>query len=68
VGIIVDLRYRDPGTFLVHEFFYGRKQVVTDAAGAFTFDELVPELKFRLSFQGHKERFGYRTKPADPYI
>jgi hypothetical protein len=38
---------------------------VTDAAGAFTLDEVVPELKFQLSFQRRKQRFERGTKPAD---
>jgi protocatechuate 3,4-dioxygenase beta subunit len=67
-GVAVDLWYRDSRAYFVHERIYGREQVVTDAAGAFAFDNVVGELKFHLSFQRRKQRFERATKPADPYI
>jgi RNA polymerase sigma factor (sigma-70 family) len=66
--VVVDLWYRDAMAHFVHEMIYGTEQVVTDANGAFTLDNVVPELKFQLSFHRRKERFERGTWPADPYI
>jgi RNA polymerase sigma factor (sigma-70 family) len=66
--VAVDLFYRDARAYFVHEMIYGREQVVTDADGAFTLDNVVPELEFRLSFQSRRQRFERETKAADPYI
>ncbi|MHB1421838.1 MAG: sigma-70 family RNA polymerase sigma factor [Gemmataceae bacterium] len=67
-GVAVDLWYSDTGIHFVHEYIYWNKQIVTDATGAFTLDELVPELKFKLSFHRRKQRFERGTKPGDPDV
>jgi hypothetical protein len=65
-GVAVDLYYRDREAEEVHGVVYKAKQVVTDAAGAFAADDLIPGLKFELSFRRGKRTFERETKPADP--
>jgi hypothetical protein len=67
-GIEMNLWYRDPGAYWVHEHIYGMKQVVTDAAGAFALDERIPELNFQLSFSRRKQHFAQGSKTTDPYV
>jgi RNA polymerase sigma factor (sigma-70 family) len=55
-GVIIDLRYLDRAAERTHEEIYDAKQIVTDAAGAFTVDRVIPELRFQLSFQVSKRR------------
>jgi hypothetical protein len=45
-GVVVELVYQDRQAAEVHQAVHKDKQVVTDAAGAFTFDDLIPERKF----------------------
>src|SRR5262249_50268166 len=66
--IVVNVSYRDPWAYEVDENIHSSKQTVTDAAGAFELNELVPELKFHLSFHRRKRRFAPAPKPADPSI
>ncbi len=68
-GVVVDVRYRDREAeeldrWVIHE----RKQVVADAQGTFTLDELVPALKLELTFRHGRQRFERETKPADSAI
>jgi hypothetical protein len=65
VGVALSLHYRDRAGEEIHGIVHASKHVVTDAAGAFTLDELVPELKFELSFQQGKRRFELERKPAE---
>lgn len=68
-AIVVNVRYRASAAYWVHEHIYYRtKEIITDATGAFTIDELIPELEFQLSFRRRKQRFERATKPADPYV
>jgi RNA polymerase sigma factor (sigma-70 family) len=67
-GVVIDVRYRDRGAEEIHNVIHKSKQVVTDADGTFTPDELIPQLKFELSFRLGKRRFERETKPADPAI
>jgi protocatechuate 3,4-dioxygenase beta subunit len=67
-GVAVDLYYRDARAYFVHEMIYGREQAVTDAAGAFVLDKVVPGLEFHLSFHRRRQRFERGTRAADPYI
>ena len=68
MGVVVDLFYRNQGAYWIHEGIYATKEVVTDATGAFALDELIPELKFELSFQQGKRRFERTPKPAEPTV
>jgi RNA polymerase sigma factor (sigma-70 family) len=67
-GVEVDLRYRDSEAEEIDQIIHEGKQIVTDANGAFTFDELIPRLKFELSIRRGWRRFERETKPADPAI
>jgi RNA polymerase sigma factor (sigma-70 family) len=67
-GVAVDVHYRDREAEEVHEVIHKAKQIATDATGAFTLDELIPELKFELSFRLGKRRFECETKPAEATI
>jgi len=63
-GVVVDVRYRNGAAQEIHQIVHAAKQAVTDASGAFSLDELIPELKFALSFQRGKQRF-QREEKAD---
>jgi RNA polymerase sigma factor (sigma-70 family) len=67
-GVALALDYRDRAAGEIHGIVHESKHVVTDAAGAFALDELVPEVKFTLSFRSGRRRFEHETKPADPAI
>ncbi len=68
VGTIVDLHYRESQAGEVTDRIHEGKPIVTDAKGAFTFDELLPELKFELTFRHGKQRFERATKPAEATV
>jgi hypothetical protein len=67
-GVIVDLHYRENQAEEIHDHIHEGKQIITDANGAFTFDELLPEAKFELSFRRDKQKFEPIMKPADPAV
>jgi RNA polymerase sigma factor (sigma-70 family) len=50
-GMAVDLHYRAKQAEEIRFRSREGKQIVTDAAGAFAFDELIPGMKFELSFR-----------------
>ncbi len=66
-GVVVTAVYREREAEQIHELIHAAKQVVTDGAGAFTLDELIPDLKFDLSIHRGKQRFERETK-ADEAI
>ncbi|HTU91599.1 MAG TPA: carboxypeptidase-like regulatory domain-containing protein, partial [Gemmataceae bacterium] len=70
-GVEVDVQYSQyslDAASAVHNTIHRAKQIVTDATGAFTLDELIPQLKFELSFRQGKRRFQRETKPADSAV
>jgi hypothetical protein len=67
-GVVVDVRYRDRQAEAIHKVVHEAKRAVTDATGAFTLDELIPELKFELWFHRGKQRFESISKPAEATI
>jgi hypothetical protein len=67
-GVAIGLNYRDRAAQEIHNVVHQAKHIVTDADGAFTLDELVPELKFALSFRSGKRKFERETKPAKAAI
>ena len=67
-GVVVDVQYRQPTASAVHNAIYRARQMETDAKGAFAFDELIPELKFELTFRHGRRRFERQSKPADVVI
>jgi RNA polymerase sigma factor (sigma-70 family) len=67
-GFAVNVRYRDRQAEAIHKFVHEAKQAVTYATGAFTLDELIPELKFELSFHHGRRRFERQTKPVEATI
>jgi hypothetical protein len=67
-GLEVDLRYRDNQAEEVYNAIHKAKQIATDADGAFAFEELIPEMKFELSFRRGKRRFERQMKPAEATV
>jgi hypothetical protein len=67
-GMVVDVHYQQKATSEIHKIVPKAKQVVTDATGAFTLADLIPEQKFVLSFSHGKRKFERRTKPTDAMI
>jgi RNA polymerase sigma factor (sigma-70 family) len=67
-GVVVDVRYQDREVEEIHKIIHEAKQAVTDAAGAFALDELIPGLKFTLSFRRGKQRFEREAKPAEAAV
>jgi len=56
-GALVAVVYREMPAGQIHQHIHRTKQVVTDAAGSFTVDELIPELMFELAAYRGKLRF-----------
>jgi RNA polymerase sigma factor (sigma-70 family) len=67
-GVVVTAVYRESEAEKMHQLIHAAKQVVTDAAGAFTLDELIPDLKFDLSIHRGKRRFERETKSDEATI
>jgi 5-hydroxyisourate hydrolase-like protein (transthyretin family) len=65
-GVEVRLYFRERAAEEVHEEAHRTKLAVTDAAGAFTIDDVLPGLKFELSFGNERRKFEQVTKPAEP--
>jgi RNA polymerase sigma factor (sigma-70 family) len=63
-GVMIDVHYRDREASAIHEIIDKAKQAVTDANGAFTLEELLPELKLELIFHQGQRRFEREPKPA----
>jgi hypothetical protein len=64
-GLAVTVHYREREAEKVHRLIHEAKQIVTDATGAFTLDELIPEVKFEFTIHRRKRRFERETKSAD---
>jgi len=67
-GVAVDLHYRQRVASEIHGVVYRAKQIVTDAAGVFALNDLIPDQKFELSFHHGKMKFQREPKPADATI
>jgi RNA polymerase sigma factor (sigma-70 family) len=67
-GALVGVMYREMSAGQIHQQIHLTKQVVTDAAGAFTMDELIPELMFDLSAYRGKRRFEREAKSSESAI
>jgi RNA polymerase sigma factor (sigma-70 family) len=67
-GVIVDVNYRQRAVKEIHNHVHREKQVVSDADGAFTVEDLVPDQKFELSVHRgpFKRKYEFVAKPADP--
>jgi RNA polymerase sigma factor (sigma-70 family) len=63
-GITIEVKYRDREAEEVHSVSHGNKPIVTDANGAFTFDEVIPGSKFDLSFRRGAQRYARESKPG----
>ena len=68
VGAVVQLSYRDREANEIHRIINEAKQAVTDTKGAFTLHELIPQLRFELSFRQGKWRLERESKPAESAI
>ncbi len=67
-GVAVSVHYRQRVAEEVHKVVHHAKQAVTDADGAFTVEELIPEQKLELSFQFAKRKFERTPKLVNPAI
>jgi hypothetical protein len=65
VGVLF---YHERAALEVHNVIHRTKQIVTDANGVFTIDDLIPEQKFELSFGQGKHKFERTPKPANSAI
>jgi hypothetical protein len=65
-GVVVNLRYPDREADLVHEAVHETRQLVTDLAGTFALDDVIPGLKFELLFRRGKLDFERERKSAKP--
>jgi hypothetical protein len=55
----IELRYRDRAAERVHDdiqHYEGRGPILTDAAGAFAYDDVIPGMTFELSCRPNKRR------------
>jgi protocatechuate 3,4-dioxygenase beta subunit len=58
-GMRVELRYGDRAAGKVHDnvqHYEGRGPIVTDAAGAFAYDDVIPDMTFELAFRPNKRQ------------
>ncbi len=67
-GVAIDVHYRQRVASEIHGIVYRAKQIVTDAAGAFTLDDVIPDQKFELAFHRGKLKFQREAKPADATV
>ncbi len=58
-GVNVNLTYYDGDFMDVHAFVHGADQVVTDTAGTFVIDEVIPGLEFQIWRRYASKRSGY---------
>jgi RNA polymerase sigma factor (sigma-70 family) len=56
VGIEIDIHYRDPEAAEIDWAIHEGKQVVTDQAGAFRLEEVIPGLPFELAYRHGRRR------------
>jgi hypothetical protein len=67
-GALVGIRYRERSAGQIHQQIHLAKQVVTDAAGSFTVDDLIPDLTFELSAYRGKRQFEREEKTPESAI
>ncbi len=67
-GVVIDVHYRQRVASEIHKEVYRAKQIVTDAKGAFLFEDLIPEQKFELSFHRGKRKFERTPKLVNSAI
>lgn len=68
----VELRYRDRAAEYIHIYAIRHNEergpILTDAKGAFVFDDVIPETAFELSFWHSKRRSKFQATTAIPVI
>ena len=67
----VELRYRNRAAETVHDavhHYEGSGPIITDAAGAFAYDDVIPGMKFELAFRPSKRRSEREMKADIPAI
>lgn len=67
-GALVGVMYREMSAGQIHQHIHRSKQVVTDAAGSFTVDELIPDLMFELAVYRGKRHFEREAKTSESAI
>jgi RNA polymerase sigma factor (sigma-70 family) len=67
-GVVVDARFRDGEAGHIHEIIHKAKHAITDSDGSFSLDELLPDLKFELTFRQGKRGFERVAKPTEATI
>jgi hypothetical protein len=61
-GVVVDLYYRQRAVSEVNRVIHHSRQIITDAGGAFTVEDLVPQQKLGLFFKRGKQKLEPQTK------
>jgi hypothetical protein len=67
-GVVVDLSYHQRAAWEVHQVIHRAKQIVSDANGTFTLDDLIPEQNVELSFRQVKRTFIWAAKAGEATI
>jgi RNA polymerase sigma factor (sigma-70 family) len=67
-GVAIDVGYGPREAREIHNILFESRQIVTDAAGTFTCDDLIPGVKFNLSFHQGKRRYQPAEKSAPKNI
>lgn len=67
-GVTVEVHYRQRPAAEVHNTVHQARQIVSDAEGVFTFEDVIPGQKCELSFQRGKRKFARVQKLAHPAI
>ncbi len=67
-GVAVRVNFRESEADKLHRLIHAAKQSITDATGAFAFEELIPEVKFELVFQRGNRRIEREAKDSETTI
>jgi hypothetical protein len=67
-GVRVDLRFHHLDADTMRRLIYEDKQIVTDAKGSFTHENVIPGFEFELSFRRGRQRFEREAKPVEAVI
>jgi RNA polymerase sigma factor (sigma-70 family) len=65
VGIEVEVNYNQRTACTIHDIIYRDKRTVTGADGAFALDELIPDVKFEMTFRRGQRRFERAKKSTE---
>jgi RNA polymerase sigma factor (sigma-70 family) len=64
-GITLDLRYREDAAKEIHDRVHEGKEIVSDANGAFAFDDVISGCKWEMTFRRGQRRFERAKKSTE---